>query len=172
MKSFNNIIQEILKYKKAVIGNTTISKVEKQMLKHLADRCVRVATHLIPPDASDKAIKRAKKHNIDLHALREKDRNKAEQIIKKEDPTDTERFILEHHLPVNEILKKLEDSVIIRLENEIKAVWVLDSEDKRLSKLGYKKKRKFPDEAYEKAGIKVISNQYGEDWMKVSWKIK
>ena len=75
------------------------------MLVHLMDRCLRVASHLIPPYASESATRRAEKQKIDLFKLREKDRNKVEANIKNIDKNDNEKFILEHYLPINHIIK-------------------------------------------------------------------
>jgi hypothetical protein len=141
------------------------------MLIHLLDRCLRVASHLIPPDASTSAIKRAEKHGIDLFKLREKDRNKVEKQIKSKDKDDREKFILEHFTPVNQIIKSIIAEKNVHLNTyesalaKLKVIWVLKSEDDKLNKNGHRKNRPNPEDAYQKAGIKILTNRYGQNWL-------
>ena len=141
------------------------------MLVHLMDRCLRVASHLIPPYASESATRRAEKQKIDLFKLREKDRNKVEANIKNIDKNDNEKFILEHYLPINHIIKEIiaEKSPNFKTYenalNKLIVVWVLKSEDDKINKNGHRKNRPNTKEAYQKAGIKILPNKYGQNWL-------
>lgn len=171
MDDFTIILKEIMKHYNMSSKIQLTEKIHNDMLVHLMDRCLRVASHLIPPCASESAIKRADKHNIDLFKLREKDRNKVEANIKKLDIKDNEKFILEHYLPVNHIIKEIiaeKSPTLNTYENalkKLKVVWVLKSEDDKLNKNGHRKNRPNPEEAYQKAGIKILPNRYGQNWL-------
>ena len=56
MNDFAKILEEITKYYNPASFKNPIAKIQKVMLKHLMDRCLRVASHLVPPGASEAAI--------------------------------------------------------------------------------------------------------------------
>ena len=171
MNEFALILKEIASHYLAIKENTEFNRTKNKMLIHLMDRCLRVASHMIAPEASELAFERAQKNNVDIFKLREKDRNKVESKIKKNDPKDKEKFILEHYMPVNIIIKEmLNDSKNNRFcfedaLKQIKVIWVLKSEDDRLNSNGHRTKRPNPKEAYEKAKIKIIENPNQDNWL-------
>jgi hypothetical protein len=170
MNEFSQILSKITQHYNPNISDLEYTKTKNKMLLHLLDRCLRVASHLIPPEASEQAVKRARNNNIDIFKLREKDRNKIENQIKKRDSNDNEKFILEHYNPVNIIIKdmlknKNDNSCFENAIKQIKIVWILESEDNILSKNGHRTKRPNPKEAYEKANIKIIENPSKDEWL-------
>jgi hypothetical protein len=171
MDIFAEILKEIHSHYHFDNKIDATQKIENNLLNHLMDRCLRVASHLIPPDASQAAICRAKNHGLDIFKLREKDRNKVEENIKKSDINDKEKFILEHYVPVNQIIKEVKIQgggldACKKAIDSLRVVWVLKSEDDALNKNGHRKKRPDPMKAYQDAGIIVCINKYGSDWLK------
>jgi hypothetical protein len=171
MNEFSLILKEIEKYYIKSNDDNEFTVTKNKMLIHLMDRCLRVASHLIPPASSEKAFERANKNNIDIFRLREKDRNKIEKQIKKSNPNDDEKFILEHFNPVNIIVKEMlsKQNDLSRFEyaiDKLKVVWILKSEDDVLRNNGHRTNRPNPIEAYDQAGIKIIENPKKEMWLK------
>lgn len=171
MSEFAKILKAIIKHYQHSPNSKPFKKIKNNMLIHLLDRCLRVASHLIPPCASESAIARAEKHGVDLFKLREKDRNKVEKKIKLTNKEDREKFILEHFNPVNQIIKSIiaEKSITLKtcekaLE-KLKVVWILKSEDDLLNKNGHRKNRPNPENAYKRARIKILSNKHGQNWL-------
>ncbi len=171
MNEFSSILEEITKHYIKSNNDNEFTKTKNKMLIHLMDRCLRVASHLIPPDSSERAFERAKESNIDIFRLGEKDRNKIEKQIKKNNPNDDEKFILEHFNPVNIIVKEMlsmknDPSRFEYALDKLKVVWVLKSEDDVLVNNGHRANRPNPTEAYKQAGIKIIENPEKEIWLK------
>ena len=171
MSEFAKILREIIRHYQHSPNSKRFKKIKNDMLIHLLDRCLRVASHLIPPDASKSAIKRAEKHGIDLFKMREKDRNKVEKQIKLKDKDDREKFILEHFIPVNQIIKSIIDEKNVHFNTcesalaKLKVIWVLKSEDDLLNKNGHRTNRPNPEDAYQKAWIIILQNRYGHNWL-------
>lgn len=68
------------------------------------------------------------------------------------------RFHLEHVQTVAAICEAVRgqssvDGVVGVLERDLRVAWILKTEDRKLTKLGYRKKRPDPDAAYREAGI-------------------
>ena len=82
MNEFALIHKEIASHYLAIKENTEFNRTKNKMLIHLMDRCLRVASHMIAPEASELAFERAQKNNVDIFKLREKDRNKWNQKLK------------------------------------------------------------------------------------------
>jgi hypothetical protein len=171
MNEFALILKEIASHYLAIKEKTEFNRTKNKMLVHLMDRCLRVASHMVAPDASELAFERAKKNNVDIFKLREKDRNKVELKIKKNDPKDNEKFILEHYMPVNIIIKEMindsknNKSCFENALNKIKVIWILKSEDERLNSNGHRTNRPDPKEAYRLANIKIKLNPNQDNWL-------
>lgn len=72
------------------------------------------------------------------------------------------RFLVEHFEPVAAIrdrclMCKTANEIVTVLRKNIKVVWLLREEDKRLNSLGYRSVRPDPTRAYRKARIRIIS---------------
>jgi hypothetical protein len=171
MNEFTLILKEIASHYLEIKEKTEFNRTKNIMLVHLMDRCLRIASHMVAPDASELAFERAKKNDVDIFKLREKDRNKVELKIKKNDPKDNEKFILEHYIPVNIIIKEMlndsknNTSSFENALNKIKVIWVLKSEDERLNSNGHRKNRPDPKEAYRLANIKIKLNPNQDNWL-------
>jgi hypothetical protein len=116
---------------------------------------------LIPPKASEEALKIANEKNIDLFALQWKDQPKAEEIISGK--LGRNIFVHEHEIPVSilyqELLAAKSEDEIIKILSKQSLVWITKKENDKLPQ--YKREKN----SYESVGIKYIENPYGDKWM-------
>jgi len=135
----------------------------KSALKWLLKHCGT----LIPPKASNEAIKIAKTKNIDLLALQWKDQPKAEELIQGKRGRNI--FVHEHEWPVsllyNKIIESNSQAAIINILKSQSIVWITKEENKKLHI--YKRNEK----SYETAGIIKNENPYKDDWMEKPWNL-
>ena len=125
---------------------------------------------LIPPMASEAAVKATKDKGIDIFALKWEYQLKAESIIAGRKITARKNVTLfhEHKTPVQDTLIKILDTKgdylrILDLLMAQEIVWILRTENIKLPH----RDRGDHDKAYQQAGIMLIKNRYGIDWLSI-----
>lgn len=126
---------------------------------------IRKCCDLLMPDprpalVSAKADDRARDLNIDLSA-------ETWHTQRRFDPQRS-LFHYEHFAPIGEIGRECRDLEDVRaiadlLANELKVVWILKEEDRTLTELGFRSRRRDPRAAYAAAGIVVQGLPKGTD---------
>jgi hypothetical protein len=136
------------------ISKKILSK-QKQTIKHLIDRTLRLTGDFVPVHVSKKAEHYINQNNLgNIFEIGWGEQAKFE----KQPNRKTCKLKHEHKIPVNEQIGKLmkartiEDVLEIYLNQEI--VWILKEEDKKLPK----SKRPDSDKAYRDAQIEIIKN--------------
>lgn len=124
---------------------------ERRMLEGISDD-IKKCTNFFAPGVSRQAREHARQLNIDLSFKYWRDQPRFDKGRKI--------FHWEHMDPVSSIrlacLEQASESGILEvLKNRLRAVWILKSEDEKLTRLGYRSKR--PPDAYSKAGIELVT---------------
>lgn len=170
IENFSEIIWVILPvYKKSIVieESNIITKRYKSELKKSYTWWLKHLGTLLPPHASEAAMKVARKHNIDLFALQWKDQKKAE---KKMGLKEGEKFFYhEHEIPIEDLFRKIlkaeSKEKIVKLIKDSSVVWITREEEIPLKSFGREK------DAYQKAGIIRRNNPYKSKWMEMGWDI-
>ncbi len=122
-----------------------------RLLESISDD-IKKCTNFVVPKASRVALEEAKQLGIDLCTKNWHDQPRFDRGRKK--------FHLEHLNPVSVIraeclLAKTNSKIIQTLKQKLRVVWVLKSEDAKLTELGFRSKRLDPKAAYRSARIFV-----------------
>ena len=168
--NFTRIIHETLPHYlelTQIDNGSNISKRFKSEFRKAFKWWLRHLGTLIPPKASEEALKKVADYHIDLFALQWKDQPEAEAKI----TTIKGRSVIyhEHQVTVDEIFELILTS---KTKNNVRdallshsIVWITREEEKRLPK--YNRDL----DAYKKANIVVRNNPYGDLWMDIGWDI-
>lgn len=136
-----------------VLNSTELSIFEARRIKESISSDIRKYTDLVTPQQSKAAKNTADKLNVNLPEMRWHDQSKFDAGRKI--------FHLEHVFPVRHIrdlcLKaRIADKISDALYAKTKVAWILKSEDKTLTSLGYRSVRLNPKAAYKEAGIELV----------------
>jgi hypothetical protein len=160
----------ISKYKEVKIINPK-SKIENRFNKEIEHGLKWIIKHigkLVPPSASEKALKIAKLNDINLFALKWDDQIKAEKKINN-DSKGRVTFHHEHKTDIKtlyeKILKASSETEIFEILMQQEIVWITKEENKIL-----KRDSRIEDE-YKKHNIKVIDSPYTDlsEWYEADW---
>lgn len=133
---------------------------ERTLLRQAIFTDIKKCSNLLPRAVSRKALKEAEKIQIDLYKNNWHDQHKF-------DPGRS-LFHFEHCVPISAIVKECqvqhsEEAILSLLKHKLCVAWILKSEDKELTRLGYKTKRPDPSIAYKQAGIELIYRKCADE---------
>jgi hypothetical protein len=122
-----------------------------RVLESISDD-IKKCTNFVVPRASKAAMKAAARRKINLCS-----KNWHDQPMF--DP-GRRAFHLEHFVPVSAIrnacLEERSEAGILKiLRTRLQIVWILKTEDAKLTRLGYRSRRSDPEAAYRAAGIEI-----------------
>jgi hypothetical protein len=147
------VYSKVIFLKTELLNKQLLSSKDKNRLSESITDDLRKLTDLLKPLASKKAYEAAKQSNIDILEMGWHDQHKFDKgrLV----------FHFEHFYPISGIKQKClqaknEIEIENILRNNIRVVWLLKEEDKRLTELGYKSKRPNPEKAYSDAGIELL----------------
>jgi hypothetical protein len=144
---------------------------KKYVLKELKGSIKSAIKHsgsLIPPKASKAAIEKIG-GEIDIFALKWEHQKRAEEIIQgiKIHNRQKEAILIhEHKTPIQDTLNSILScsgnyNEVLNLLSNQEIVWVLRTENAKLKTFN----RGNHNEAYSNAGIEVVENKHGFDWI-------
>jgi hypothetical protein len=147
------VFAESIHAKSRALNNLELNTNERNRISESISDDIKKCSNFLVPEASEAALKKAERLNIDLYS-----RNWHNQS--KFDP-GREVFHVEHVMPVAALRERClscrsPEGVLEVLTSTLRVAWILKSEDRALTRLGYRSKRPFPDAAYVEAGIKLI----------------
>lgn len=116
---------------------------------------IKKCTNFIAPGVSKTAQEMADQLKIDIRTKNWHDQHKFDK--------GRSIFHFEHIVPVKSIRDECisansEKEVHEILVQKLRVVWILKSEDRELTKLGYRSNRPDPEKAYFEAGIEIFSD--------------
>ncbi len=120
---------------------------------------IKKCTNFVSPGVSQAALDLANTMGVDLCS-------KSWHEQPRFDPR-RKMFHLEHMVPVSKVRElcrdaKSEDAVLEILLKNLRCIWILKSEDRELTRLGYRSRRTNPEAAYKEARINLVQQQPDE----------
>lgn len=139
--------------KVTALQTVELSDAQRARLAESVSDDIRKCTDLVEPMVSRGALEKAAELGVDLYSQGWHDQptfDKGRHV-----------FQFEHVCPVYEvraycIAARSVEEVVDVLRTQLRVAWVLKSEDRILSQLGYRSHRPDPDAAYREAGIELI----------------
>ena len=132
---------------------------EQQFLKSLRDD-VRRASNLHPHDVTEAAAAEGLRRGIADLSVKTRDDQPAFDPGRK-------AFIVEHMVPITAVVYDClhcpdEERVLNELTTRLRVVWLLRSNARDLTLLGLRRKLPNPEEAYRRAGVRVLAKRRGD----------
>ena len=135
------------------LNEKTLSSFEHQRILESISEDIKKCTNFIAPLTSEAAKNKALSMNIRLNEMtwhNQPKYDKGRQI-----------FHFEHLVPVSCIRKMclncISETEVLEILNTIpKTIWILKSEDRKLTMNGFRSKRENPEEVYNQLGIQIV----------------
>ena len=126
---------------------------EQKRLRESIDDDIKKYSNFLIPRVSAKAAARARKTKLDLTSKNWHDRRDFGEGRKE--------FHFEHVTPVSQLRASCiaagsKNEVANILRKHLRVAWILKTEDKKLTDLGFRTERPNPVRAYRDAGIKLL----------------
>jgi len=130
-----------------------MSRSQRARLLEAISTDIKKCSNYLTPEVSREALKESEKRDIDLYTKNWHDQNKFDR--------GRLLFHFEHCVPISAIVKECqkqcsEEAILDILKRKLRVAWILKSEDKELTRLGYKTNRPNPCAAYIEAKIELI----------------
>lgn len=130
-----------------------LSSRERARLLEAVSDDIKKCTNFIMPEVSHAALKEARRRGVNLFSKNWHDQPGF-------DP-GRNTFHFEHVLPVKALRDlcveaKIDGAIYSLLRTRLRVAWILKSEDRALTRLGYRSKRADPEGAYGQAMIKLL----------------
>jgi hypothetical protein len=156
MAKTNNIFKPFacsIRAKARALRENELTRSQRARLLESISDDIKKCTNFIAPEVSRAALKEATNIGIDLCLKSWHDQPRFDRGRKN--------FHLEHYIPVSDIRQecldaKTELKILKTLKNRLRVVWILKSEDAKLTQLGFRSKRRDPKIAYRNAGIELV----------------
>lgn len=145
--------------KRVLLGESRLdrrqmARVSESLSDDLKKLCDVVTPEIKRPLVSRGARDAARKIDVDL----------CRQVWHGQLRFDPERstFHLEHVVPIKQLRQLCLDArsardIVTQLERHVRVAWILKSENRELTRLGYSHNRPDPDAAYREAGIELLT---------------
>lgn len=133
-----------------------LSRTQRARLLESISDDIKKCSNFTSPFVSKAALARAEKLKVSLHSKTWHDQPRFDKERKV--------FHFEHYAPVSSIrdacLKARSAEAVLRLlKGRLKVVWILKSEDRTLTALGFRSRRANPVVAYKAANIRLAAQQ-------------
>jgi len=139
--------------KAGALKKLDLTKTQRSRVLESISDDIKKCTNFTVPSVSRAALREATRLGVNLRAKSWHDQPQFDRGRKK--------FHLEHLVPVStiraECLRTTSESKILNvLKRRLRVVWILKSEDAKLTQLGFRSRRNDPDDAYRVAKIKLV----------------
>ncbi|MBI3545138.1 MAG: hypothetical protein HY081_00880 [Gammaproteobacteria bacterium] len=136
---------------RALLAKELTKSQRARLLESISDD-VKKCSNFVVPEVSRAALKEAKRLGVDICLKNWHDQPRFDQGRRK--------FHLEHFVPVSAIREECLDArtelkILKILKNRLRLVWILKSEDAKLTQLGFRSRRRSPKIAYRDARIEL-----------------